>query len=165
MYTVGEMSFKGKNPHEIAKALDIKFKDVTYLQKQWVKHLNGIAHGNLDLHDRVMQIIIEIDLHFKRLIKESWDIIEESRQGGDNRTANTAIANVHKIEKDRAGIWQSAGQDNTAEIMAQVRQAEEMHKKIKEIFSEVLCTRCKQEVRRRLADIEDTVVEAEIVSS
>jgi hypothetical protein len=44
-----------------------------------------------DIRERAKEMIIEIDQHYNMLIKEAWEIIEQSKNVNDRKVWNDAI--------------------------------------------------------------------------
>jgi hypothetical protein len=153
MYEVARCFMTGKTVKETAEKLGISTSEVHYLQGQWTKHMQKMAAGNMDLHNRLMAILMEVSEHYKLLEREAWAVIEEERKGGDNRVAVSAIKAQAGILKDKTDMFAKMGMQQNSELMLRLRQAEEAQEVLVDILKEVLCGGCRPIVMRRLQEV------------
>lgn len=150
MHQVVELRLKGENPTAISRALGIPRVDVIKYLDAW----KAWSKENVDLGERARELVHQIDEHYDVLIKRTWETVEQADEEGSLRDKISALKLLAGLEKDRVQIYQQAGISANDEIAAQLAENERKQKILVDILREVTgtCSRCKDEVRRRLSE-------------
>lgn len=127
MQHVGKLHMQGYNATEIARQLDIPRTRVKKLIDEWQNYLREYARSNLDIKDRVMAVLYEVDEHWKLVVKESWKTVEQADQQGQLSNKTGALKLIASINKDRAQLFQQAGVNQDSELIEELNEAQHTH--------------------------------------
>lgn len=159
MEEVGRLYMRGLNATQISRELDIPRKEAKSLLDEWRVWLKNVSETNLDIKDRVMAVLYEVDEHWRLVIKEAWDTVEQAESAGQFGTKTSTLKLIASINKDRAQMFQQAGLNQDEELIAQLNEAQRAQevlvqtlKEIKQKHPEVA-----EIISRQLANIESEV--------
>ena len=106
------------NPSAIAKGMGLKRAEVLTLLDHW----HAIARNNDDIKDRATELILELDLTYSNLIKELYNVLEDTDSPRDK---NTTIKNIADITAKRQEVYQRAGIYDDAAIADELAMMEQ----------------------------------------
>ena len=141
---------KGLNETEISKELDIPRSRVSALLKEW----KSMASNSEAVRARAREALSSADVHYSKLIKQAYEVIEDANVGSNLTAKTTAIKLILDIESKRIDMLQKAGLLENKELAEQLLEMERKQEVLVNILKEVSgdCPRCKNDIARRLAD-------------
>ena len=142
---------KGFNESEISKQLDIPRTRVVSLLKEW----KSMASNSEAVRARAREALSSADTHYSRLIKQAYEVIEDANTQGALTSKTAAIKLILDIESRRIEMLQKAGLLENKELADQILENEKKQEILIKILKEVSgeCSKCKNEVAKRLAQI------------
>lgn len=152
---------KGNDPSAISKNLDIPRNRVLALLNDW----REMIANNEAIRSRAREALAGADQHYNHLIKQAYEVIEDANTSTNLGAKTTAIKLIMDIEGKRIDMLQKAGLLENKELADQLLETERKQEILVKILKEVAgeCSKCRNEVARRLAQIsvEDGVVPIE----
>lgn len=141
---------KGLNETEISKELDIPRSRVSALLKEW----KSMASNSEAVRARAREALSSADVHYSKLIKQAYEVIEDANIGSNLTAKTTAIKLILDIESKRIDMLQKAGLLENKELAEQLLEMERKQEVLVNILKEVSgdCPRCKNDIARRLAE-------------
>ena len=141
---------KGLNETEISKELDIPRARVSALLKEW----KSMASNSEAVRARAREALSSADVHYSKLIKQAYEVIEDANVGSNLTAKTTAIKLILDIESKRIDMLQKAGLLENKELAEQLLEMERKQEVLVNILKEVSgdCPRCKNDIARRLAE-------------
>lgn len=141
---------KGLNETEISKELDIPRSRVSALLKEW----KSMASNSEAVRARAREALSSADVHYSKLIKQAYEVIEDANVGSNLTAKTTAIKLILDIESKRIDMLQKAGLLENKELAEQLLEMERKQEVLVNILKEVSgdCPRCKNDIARRLAE-------------
>ena len=155
MSAVVELFVTGnKNATAIAKTLGLPRRDVLDYIDEW----REIAKSNEHIKDRAAQAINDMDLHYDKIIREMWTIIEADLT--DTRTKATTLKAVSEVEAKRQEVLQKAGIYDDSGIADQMVLMEEKVDKMQQLLINVtsMFPDTKMYIIERLSMVQDAPV-------
>lgn len=152
---------KGLNETEISRELDIPKARVSSLLREW----KTMASNSEAVRSRAREALAAADQHYSKLIKQTYEVIEDATTN-QNLTAKTAaIKLVLDIETRRIDMLQKAGLLENKELADQLIETERKQEVLMSILKEVSgnCSECKPKVLKRLADVAGPTGEAVVI--
>lgn len=142
---------KGLNESEISKELDIPRTRVVSLLREW----KSMASNSEAVRARAREALSSADTHYSRLIKQAYEVIEDANTQGVLTAKTAAIKLILDIESKRIDMLQKAGLLENKELADQILENEKKQEILVKILKEVSgeCSKCKNEVAKRLAQI------------
>lgn len=137
MEEVGKLHMQGHNATDISRQLDIPRKDAKRYVEEWQGFLREVARSNLDIKDRVMAVLYEVDEHWRLVIKESWKTVEQADQQGQLNNKTGALKLIASINKDRAQMFQQAGVNQDSELIEELNEAQQTHQILIGVLKEI----------------------------
>jgi predicted transcriptional regulator len=158
---VASAYFTGKNETEISKELDIPRARVSAHLREW----KGMASNSEAVRARAREALSAADQHFGKLIKQSYEVIEEAGFNSNLSAKTAAIKLVLDIEKTRIDMLQKAGLLENKELADQLLETERKQELLVKILKEVTneCSHCKPKVLTRLAEVSGPQGEAAVI--
>jgi predicted transcriptional regulator len=152
---------KGLNETEISKELDIPRARVSSLLKEW----KGMASNSEAVRSRAREALASADVHYSKLIKQAYEVIEESNTTSNLGAKTTAIKLVLDIETRRIEMLQKAGLLENKELADQLLETERKQELLMSILKDVSsqCQTCKPKVLSRLSEVSGPTGEAVVI--
>jgi hypothetical protein len=153
--------FTGKNETEIARDLDIPRARVASHIREW----KGWASNSEAVRARAREALSAADQHFGKLIKQSYEVIDEAGLNSNLSAKTAALKLVLDIEKTRIDMLQKAGLLENKELADQLLETERKQEILVNILKEVSgeCAHCKPKVLARLAEVSGPQGEAAVI--
>lgn len=172
MEDVAELSFKGHNPTQISKALNIPRKQVIELLEDYRIALSQDGEARDMARDYLNQMVKHYDALIKRFYElvEDIDVLDFNHQVAGQK--NATLKSIAELEAKRLDALQKAGLLDSAELGDEMAKMEEDHQILISILREDLCPDCSQRVAHKLQKVtgeveeiiqEATTVDAEVV--
>ena len=131
MNTVVTALLKGEtNPTALARQLKMPRKRVIEYMGEWRK----IASNRPDIRERAMEALTAMDQHYSLIIKEMWEICDETL---DMKLKATTLKSIADVEVKRQESLQRAGMFDDSGIADEIASMEEQADLIKNLLSEV----------------------------
>lgn len=152
---------KGLNESEISKELDIPKARVSALLREW----KSMASNSEAVRARAREALASADVHYSKLIKQAYEVIDEATQGQNLGAKTNAIKLVLDIETRRIDMLQKAGLLENKELAEQLLETERKQELLMKILTEVSgqCSTCKPKVLSRLAEVAGPTGEAVVI--
>lgn len=128
---------QGFNATDIARELDIPRKDAKRYIDEWQGFLRETARSNLDIKDRVMSVLYEVDEHWRLVVKEAWKTVDQADQAGQIGNKTGALKLIASINKDRAQMFQQAGVNQDSELIEELNEAQRTHQILIGLLKEI----------------------------
>lgn len=151
MDKVMEQYFKGVNPTQIAKVLNIKRAKVLDMIDEWRLY----AVNSKAISERAREVVSSADAHYSMIIDQAWDAADRAKDNEESRNQISALSLAANTEEKRVKMLKEAGVLDNLELAAQVADTEEKAEAVMDILRDVTstCSHCKEEVARRIARI------------
>lgn len=142
---------KGKDASAISKELDIPRNRVLNLLNEW----REMIANNEAVRIRAREALAGADQHYNHLIRQAYEVIEDATTTANLSAKTAAIKLVMDIESKRIDMLQKAGLLENKELADQLLEQEKKQEVLIKILREVSgdCSKCRNEVARRLAEI------------
>ena len=142
---------KGKDASAISKELDIPRNRVLSLLTEW----RNMVANNEAVRIRAREALAGADQHYNHLIRQAYEVIEDATTTANLSAKTAAIKLVMDIESKRIDMLQKAGLLENKELADQLLEQEQKQDVLVGILREVSgdCTRCRNEVAKRLAQV------------
>jgi hypothetical protein len=142
---------KGNDASAIAKTLDIPRNRVLALLNDW----REMIANNEAVRNRAREALAGADQHYNFLIRQAYEVIEDANTSSNLGAKTTAIKLIMDIEGKRIDMLQKAGLLENKELADQILETEKKQEILVKILKEVSgeCSKCRNEVARRLAQI------------
>lgn len=152
---------KGFNESEISRELDIPRARVSSLLKEW----KSMASNSEAVRARAREALSGADQHYSKLIKQSYEVIEEATLLGNLSAKTGAIKLILDIESKRIDMLQKAGLLENKELADQLIETERKQELLMKILIDVSgkCPTCKTKVVSRLAEVSGPSEEAVVI--
>lgn len=152
---------KGLNETEISKELDIPKARVSSLLREWKQ----MASNSEAVRSRAREALASADVHYSKLIKQAYEVIDEATANSNLTAKTTAIKLVLDIESRRIDMLQKAGLLENKELADQLMETERKQELLTNILKEVSgqCHTCKPKVLQRLAEVSGPTGEAVVI--
>jgi hypothetical protein len=132
MNRVVEMYLKGTtNPTSISKGLSLPRKDVLNYIQAWKE----IAKNNAQIKDRAAEALTAMDRHYDIIIKEMWDVVNDTL---DLKVKASTLKQIADVEAKRQETLQKAGLYDDAGISDELVRLEEYTEAIKQVLFAVI---------------------------
>lgn len=151
MDKVMEQYFKGVNPTQIAKTLNVKRAKVLDMIDEW----RNFAVNSKAISERAREVVSSADNHYSMIIEESWNAAERAKDSYETRNQLQALSLAANTEEKRVKMLKDAGVLDNLELAAQVADTQEKADQVMAILRDVTasCDHCREEVARRIAKI------------
>lgn len=152
---------KGLNETEISKELDIPRARVSTLLREW----KTMASNSEAVRSRAREALSSADTHYSKLIKQTYEVIEEATQNSNLSAKTAAIKLVLDIESKRIDMLQKAGLLENKELADQLLETERKQELIMNILKDIASKhpQIRNEIMNRLAEVSGPTGEAVIV--
>lgn len=120
----GELFMKGLTPIEISRQLEIPRREAELAIHNWKEILRKEAENSLEIKDKVMEVLFEVDEHWKMVVREAWNTVEQADSAGSLNTKTQTLKLIADINKSRAGTFQSAGAGYDSELIEEVNRTQ-----------------------------------------
>lgn len=123
--TVVAEYLKGNDPTIISKELAIPRTRVVGLINEW----KAMASDNAAIRARAKEALVGADTHYSKLIKTSYEVIDEASMTNNLSAKTAAIKLVMDIESKRIDMLQKAGlleNKELAEEMVEIEKRQEV---------------------------------------
>lgn len=142
---------KGNDASAISKNLDIPRNRVLALLNDW----REMIANNEAIRNRAREALAGADQHYNQLIRQAYEVIEDANLNANLNAKTTAIKLIMDIEGKRIDMLQKAGLLENKELADQILETERKQEILVKILKEVSgeCSKCRNEVARRLAQI------------
>lgn len=151
MNRVVELKLKGWTVPQIVKETSIKRAEVLNHLDEWKKW----ALQEQDVMGRAREMLASVDQHYDIIMKDLWEVVEETKNSGDHGIRVNADKALAAIEKDRASLFQTAGMNDQSMLANEIRESERKQDLIIKILREVTrdCPRCKVKIAERISEV------------
>jgi hypothetical protein len=152
MNKVAGMYHKGNtNPTVIARELGMKRAEVLTFIEEW----KDIAKNDVNIREQAAETLQGSLQHYDMLIKEGWNLLQQSDDAGDLKNKATVIKAIADMSSKKVEMLQKAGLYDDASLGDELAEMEEKQQILVGILREVTadCERCKFEVARRLTKV------------
>lgn len=152
MEQVVKLFMVGKDTKAISNELSISRAQVL----EYVAHWKKFAQ-NADISARARETLNLVDEHYKLLIAEAHEALEETKLGNDTRNRLAAIKLIADMEGKRQQLYQAAGLSYDNETAQKVAETEEKLTVVQDILRNHLCPECKRKVAGMLTKLSGKV--------
>lgn len=132
----GELFMKGKTPIEISRELGITRPQAELAIHDWKQLMKQEIEGSVNVKDKVLQVLFEVDEHWRMIVREAWATVEQADQAGSLGTKTQTMKLIHDIEKSRAQAFQSVGAGYDTEVIEEMNRTQKNHELILKILKE-----------------------------
>jgi hypothetical protein len=152
---------KGLNETEISRELDIPKARVSALLREWKQ----MASNSDAVRSRAREALAAADQHYGKLIKQAYEVIEDSNLNQNQTTKLNAIKLVLDIETRRMDMLQKAGLLENKELAEQLLETERKQELIMNILKDVAAKypQIKNEILTRLSEVSGPTGEAVVI--
>ena len=152
---------KGFNETEISKELDIPKARVSSLLREW----KTMASNSEAVRSRAREALSSADVHYSKLIKQAYEVIDEANNTSNLNAKTTAIKLVLDIETRRIDMLQKAGLLENKELADQLLETERKQELIMGILKDVASKypQIKGEILSRLSEVSGPTGEAVVI--
>lgn len=152
---------KGFNETEISRELDIPKARVSSLLKEWKQ----MASNSEAVRSRAREALASADIHYNKLIKQTYEVIDEATINSNLTAKTAAIKLVLDIETRRIDMLQKAGLLENKELADQLLETERKQELIMNILKDVAAKypQIKNEILSRLAEVSGPTGEAVVI--
>lgn len=152
---------KGLNETEISRELDIPRARVSSLLREW----KTMASNSEAVRARAREALAAADTHYSKLIKQSYEVIEEATTNGNLGAKTNAIKLVMDIESKRIDMLQKAGLLENKELAEQLLETERKQELIMGILKDVAAKhpQIRNEIMLRLSEVSGPTGEAVVI--
>lgn len=152
---------KGLNETEISRELDIPRARVSSLLKEW----KTMASNSEAVRSRAREALASADVHYSKLVKQTYEVIDEATTTSNLSAKTSAIKLVLDIESRRIDMLQKAGLLENKELADQLMETERKQELLMNILKEVSsqCSVCKPKVLSRLSEVSGPTGEAVVI--
>jgi hypothetical protein len=152
---------KGFNETEISKELDIPKARVSALLREW----KAMASNSEAVRARAREALSSADVHYSKLIKQAYEVIEDANVTSNLNAKTTAIKLVLDIETRRIDMLQKAGLLENKELADQLLETERKQELIVGILKDVASKypQIRNELLSRLAEVSGPTGEAVVI--
>lgn len=152
---------KGMNETEISRELDIPKARVSSLLREWKQ----MASNSEAVRSRAREALAAADQHYGKLIKQTYEVIDDSNVNGNQSTKLSAIKLVLDIENKRIEMLQKAGLLENKELAEQLLETERKQELIMGILKDIAAKhpQIKNEILTRLSEVSGPTGEAVVI--
>lgn len=152
---------KGMNETEISRELDIPKARVSSLLREWKQ----MASNSEAVRSRAREALAAADQHYGKLIKQTYEVIDDANLNGSQSTKLGAIKLVLDIENKRIEMLQKAGLLENKELAEQLLETERKQELIMNILKDIAAKhpQIKNEILTRLAEVSGPTGEAVVI--
>jgi hypothetical protein len=152
---------KGFNESEISKELDIPRARVSTLLREW----KSMASNSEAVRSRAREALSGADQHYSKLIKQSYEVIDEATTNGNLSAKTAAIKLILDIESKRIDMLQKAGLLENKELSDQLLETERKQDLIMGILKDIASKhpQIRNEIMTRLAEVSGPNGEAVVI--
>lgn len=153
---------KGFNESEISRELDIPRARVSSLLREW----KSMASNSEAVRARAREALAAADTHYSKLIKQTYEVIDEATINSNLTAKTTAIKLVLDIESKRIDMLQKAGLMENTELAQKLLETERKQELIMNILKDVAAKypQVKTEILMRLAEVSGPTGEAVVIN-
>lgn len=166
MQEVIDLTLQGKRPGEVAKALNIKVREVESILQTW----RDVATDDRALKDRARTVLAGADEHYSKLIQGYYEIINEVDAQGATTAQMLAqkagaIKGIADLEAKRFTMLKDMGLTSDAETASYQAELERKIEIVEGVLREVVsdCPRCRIKVHERLAEISGKTLPVQVI--
>lgn len=148
---VVEHYLRGEDPTKISKILNMPRKKVVAHIDEWKQ----MASSNDVIRARAKEALAGADMHYSKLITQTYDVIDEATTVGNLGAKTAAIKLVLDIESRRIDMLQKAGLLENKELAEELMETERRQEVLVGILKDVASQypEIRDEIMRRLASI------------
>lgn len=152
---------KGLNETEISKELDIPKARVSSLLREWKQ----MASNSEAVRSRAREALASADVHYNKLIKQTYEVIDEATLNSNLSAKTAAIKLVLDIETRRIDMLQKAGLLENKELAEQLLETERKQELIMDILKDIAANHphIRNEIMQRLTEISGPTGEAVVI--
>ena len=152
---------KGFNESEISRELDIPRARVSSLLREW----KSMASNSEAVRARAREALAAADTHYSKLIKQTYEVIDEATINSNLGAKTAAIKLVLDIETRRIDMLQKAGLLENKELAEQLLETERKQELIMNILKDVASKypQVKTEILTRLSEVSGPTGEAVVI--
>lgn len=152
---------KGMNETEISRELDIPKARVSSLLREWKQ----MASNSEAVRSRAREALAAADQHYGKLIKQTYEVIDDANVNGTQNQKLQAIKLVLDIENKRIEMLQKAGLLENKELAEQLLETERKQELIMNILKDIASKhpQIKNEILARLAEVSGPTGEAVVI--
>lgn len=113
----------------------------------------------MDIKDRVLNVLNEVDEHYRLIVKEAWKTVKATDSNQDYGSKNSAMKIIATVNKDRAKMFQDAGINQDTEMIEEMNETNRKQEIIKDILREIKQKHPEiaQYIALRMSEIQDEV--------
>ena len=141
---------EGSDPTKISKELSIpRTKVVSYLEEWKV-----MASNNAAIRERAREALVSADTHYNKLIKQTYEVIDDATTTANLSAKTTAIKLVLDIESRRIDMLQKAGLLENKELAEEMLVIERRQDILMNILKDIATEHpeIRDKIMRRLSD-------------
>jgi hypothetical protein len=147
--TVVSEYLKGNDPTVISKELAIPRTRVVTLINEW----KAMASDNAAIRARAKEALVGADTHYSKLIKTSYEVIDEATMTNNLSAKTAGIKLVMDIESKRIDMLQKAGLLENKELAEEMVEIEKRQEVLVGILRDIASEypQVRDEIMRRLS--------------
>lgn len=141
---------EGSDPTKISKELSIpRTKVVAYLEEWKI-----MASNNAAIRERAREALVAADTHYNKLIKQTYEVIDDATTTANLSAKTTAIKLVLDIESRRIDMLQKAGLLENKELAEEMLVIEKRQDVLVNILKDIATEHpeIRDKIMRRLSD-------------
>lgn len=152
---IGELWSRGENITSISAQLEISRGAAAKGIEAYKDMLKSLARDNINIAEKVTVVMEEVDQHYKMIVREAWKNKESAENQNSLSQVTASLKLIADIQKARASMFQSAGLNGNAELMAEMEETQRNQEIIIEILKDVAekYPEASRFIRERLSDI------------
>ena len=157
-HEVVQLYLQGSTVAEIAREVGIPKANALSMLEEF----KSFAASHDIMRSRARETVAQVDLHYTKLIKESYEILDDAKQVNSLPQRANAVKLIADIEQRRFQMMKDSGLLKYDDVMERFLKEEHKNKLLVQIIREEVlsCPRCRTRVAERLSEVTD---EAEVI--
>jgi hypothetical protein len=150
MNGVVERYLQGSDPTQISKELNMSRQRVVGFIDEW----RSMASDNAAIRARAKEALVAADTHYNKLIKQTYEVIDEATTTANLSAKTTAIKLVLDIETRRIDMLQKAGLLENKELAEEMLAIEKRQDVLVAILRDIATEHpeIRDKIMKRLSD-------------
>lgn len=141
---VAQLSLQGHSAADIARQKGISAGTVRKYLQDWEDYIKTKAVENPEMFDKVLENSLRFIENYDLMLKNAWEVHDESRDAGVPATRLSALKIIQEITAQKARFFQLLGPRQETNYLEKAKRAERVNELLSNILREVVsdCDRC-----------------------
>lgn len=141
---VAQLSLQGHSAADIARRKGISAGTVRSYLNEWESYIKNKAIEEPELFDRVLENSLKFIDNYNMMLKNAWEVHDESKDAGVPATRLSALKIIQEITAQQARFYQLLGPRQDTNYLEKAKRAERVNELLSNILREVIgdCERC-----------------------